>query len=196
MSKYETYQQSAEEPLLGSTIYGNSTYNNFDPNCYAYSPAVIFWEAETNAPTLSWLTCWASSANINATASKDRLDVVFPNPQPSITFKWLVCRLPIERGCQYVDNLENLAGLALKLTTEGVNLTTVYYDLDIVMHLFYSYVFQYDVLLGYSGDIRFFSSSSSPYATYVAAAATDVFSGTKKTVAGVAVLALGMTLLF
>ncbi|KAJ3353024.1 hypothetical protein HDU83_007398 [Entophlyctis luteolus] len=174
---------------------------------YAYNPAVILWEAQDDAPTLSWLTFWATTGSINATASKDTLEVIFPYPQPSSTFKWLVGGLPINQGRGYVDSLETLPGLPLTLTTEGVNLTSVYYDMDIVVHLFHSYAFIYTALDGYTGDIKFkfelapgsknVSTNSSAYVAPAATvASTNIASGSVKITTGlaVAVAALGTAL--
>ncbi|KAJ3378048.1 hypothetical protein HDU84_007980, partial [Entophlyctis sp. JEL0112] len=126
---------------------------------------------------------------------------------PSSTFKWLVGGLPINQGRGYVDSLETLPGLPLTLTTEGVNLTSVYYDMDIVVHLFHSYAFIYTALDGYTGDIKFkfelapgsknVSTNSSAYVAPAATvASTNIASGSVKITTGlaVAVAALGTAL--
>ncbi|KAI9362886.1 hypothetical protein DFJ73DRAFT_792903 [Zopfochytrium polystomum] len=124
---------------------------------YAYNPAVILFQASPSAPTVSWLTFWAeNTARINATASARVLDVVFPGPQPTNTFKWLLGGLPIDQGRSNVTSLEGVPGLPMRVETEGgVQLQSVYYDLDVVVHQFHSYTFVYQAPEGYQGDIRF-----------------------------------------
>ncbi|KAI8814996.1 hypothetical protein BJ742DRAFT_781863 [Cladochytrium replicatum] len=152
------------ETFRTDTVWMNSTVaiggQNVDEiygfrSSYAYNPAVILFKAQPNAPTISWITFFAEgTARINATASKEVLDVVFPQPQQTKTFKWLVGGLPIDQGRQNLSSLEAIPGLPLKLTVENAQLSKVYYDLDLVIHLFHSYTFVYEAT-STSRDIQF-----------------------------------------